>query len=57
MQKKKITLHVIPVHLSYINPNEKMLEEVLKNGGETEFQDNMERKPIAYAATFNGTGL
>jgi hypothetical protein len=38
---KNNILHVTPVHLSCINPNEKILEEVLKNGGETEFQDNM----------------
>ena len=49
-------LHITPVHLACINPNEKILEEVLKNGGETEFQDNMGRKPISYAATCKGPG-
>ena len=53
---KNNILHVTPVHLSCINPNEKILEEVLKNGGETEFQDNMGRKPISYAATCKGPG-
>ena len=36
---KNNTLHVTPVHLPYIYPNEKILEKVLKNGDETEFQD------------------
>ena len=53
---KNNILHVTPVHLACINPNEKVLEEVLKNGGETEFQDNMGRKPISYAATCKGPG-
>ena len=53
---KNNQLHVTPVHLACINPNEKILEEVLKNGGETEFQDNMGRKPISYAATCKGSG-
>ena len=49
-------LHVTPVHLACINPNEKILDEILKKGGETEFQDNMGRKPISYAATCKGPG-
>ena len=53
---KNNNLHVTPVHLACINPNEKILEEVLNNGGETEFQDNMGRKPISYAATCKGPG-
>ena len=53
---KNNNLHVTPVHLACINPNEKILEEVLKNGGETEFQDNMGRKAISYAATCEGPG-
>ena len=53
---KNNILHVTPVHLACINPNSKILEEVLKNGGETEYQDNMGRKPISYAATCKGSG-
>ena len=53
---KNNTLHVTPVHLACINPNYKILEELLKNGGETEFQDNMGRKPISYAATCKEPG-
>ncbi len=49
-------LHITPVHLACINPNEKILEEVLKNGGEIEYQDNMGRKPISYAATCKSSG-
>ena len=51
---KNNTLHVTPVHLACINPNSKILEELLNNGGETEFQDNMGRKAISYAATCKG---
>ena len=53
---KNNNLHVTPVHLACINPNEKILEELLKHGGETEFQDNMGRSPISYAATCKGPG-
>ena len=53
---KNNNIHVTPVHLACINPNEKILEELLKNGGETEFQDNNGRKAISYAATCKGTG-
>ena len=53
---KNNNLHVTPVHLACINPNSKILEELLNNGGETEFQDNMGRKAISYAATCKGTG-
>ena len=53
---KNNNIHVTPVHLACINPNEKILEELLKNGGETEFQDNMGRKAISYAATCKGPG-
>ena len=53
---KNNSLHVTPVHLACINPNEKILEVLLNNGGETEFQDNMGRKAISYAATCKGPG-
>ena len=53
---KNNNLHITPVHLACINPNEKILEELLNNGGETEFQDNMGRKAISYAATCKGPG-
>ena len=53
---KNNNLHVTPVHLACINPNEKILEVLLENGGETEFQDNMGRKAISYAATCKGPG-
>ena len=53
---KNNILHVTPVHLACINPNEKILEELLNNGGETEYQDNMGRKAISYAATCKGVG-
>ena len=53
---KNNNLHVTPVHLACINPNEKILEVLLENGGETEFQDNMGRKAISYAATCRGPG-
>ena len=53
---KNNNLHITPVHLACINPNEKILEVLLENGGETEFQDNMGRKAISYAATCKGPG-
>ena len=53
---KNNNMKVTPVHLACINPNEKILEELLKKGGETEFQDNMGRRPISYASTCKGPG-
>ena len=53
---KNNNIHITPVHIACINPNEKILEELLKNGGETEFQDNMGRKAISYAATCKSPG-
>ena len=53
---KKNSLSKTPVHLACINPNSKILEELIKNGGEIEFQDNIGRKPIHYSAICKGTG-
>jgi len=53
---KKSSQSLTPVHLSCINPNYKILEELIKNGGETEFLDNKGRKPIHYAALCKGPG-
>ena len=47
---KKSSQSLTPVHLACINPNYKILEELIKNGGEIEFLDNKGRKPIHYAA-------
>ena len=53
---KKSSLSKTPVHLACINPNSKILEELIKNGGEIEFQDNIGRKPIHYSAVCKRTG-
>ena len=53
---KKSSQSLTPVHLACINPNYKILEELIKNGGEIEFLDNKGRKPIHYAALFKGPG-
>ena len=53
--KKSNTLKT-PMHLACINPNQKILEVLLKNGGETEYQDDKGRKPIHYSALCKGTG-
>ena len=48
--------HITPVHLSCINPNEKILQKLLENGGEVNFPDKLGRKPIFYAAMCKGSG-
>ena len=54
--KITLSIQITPVHISCINPNEKILEELIEKGGEIEFQDGRGKKPISYAATCKGTG-
>ena len=50
------TLQITPVHFSCINPNEKILGELIEKGGEIEYQDARGKKPISYAATCKSSG-
>ena len=47
-------MHITPVHLACINPNEKILLKIIGNGGELNFQDKRGRKPILFAALCKG---
>ena len=49
-------MHITPVHLACINPNEKILQKIIDNGAELNFQDKLGRKPISYAALCKSSG-
>ena len=49
-------MHVTPIHLACINPNEKILQKIIDNGGELNFPDKLGRRPISYAAVCKGPG-
>ena len=49
-------MHITPVHLACINPNEKILSKLLENGAELNFQDKLGQKPISYAAMCSKPG-
>ena len=48
------SMHIIPVHLAYINQNEKILLKIISNGGELNFQDKLDRKPISFVSAWKG---
>ena len=52
----KPIIYSILLDKNLINPNEKIIEELIEKGGELEFQDSRGRKPISFAATCAGTG-
>ena len=49
-------MHATPIHLACINPNEKILQKIIDNGGELNFPDKLGRRPISYAAVCKGPG-
>ena len=53
---KKSSILKTPIHLACVNPNQKILEVLLKNGGEIEYQDDKGRKPIHYSSLCKGNG-
>ena len=49
-------MNVTPIHLACINPNEKILQKIIDNGGELNFLDKLGRSPISYASVCKSSG-
>jgi ankyrin repeat protein/predicted DNA-binding WGR domain protein len=53
---KKSRMAVTPVHFACINPNNKVLQQLIDNTGDFQFVDIFGKRPIHYAAVCEGTG-